>query len=151
MLVEPTYEAQLFIAQNMREIDEREVYALRWSDSPDALVRAVRARGQLQWVATARDGTPVYTMGVAPLWPGVWTLWGFSTDRWPEVMFTVTRYIRQNMLPMIGTEFAHRIDCMSLAAKVEGHKWLKFLGAEECAHLAGYGRNGEDFKLFTWR
>src|SRR5262245_8415003 len=149
MLVKPTIEAVYYIATHMRPIDRLEVFALRWSSSEAALAAAVMERGPLSWIATAADGEPVYACGIVPDRPGCWSLWGFSTERWPEVVRQVSRKILREF-PVLH-EHWHRIDVMTLAEKIEGHAWLRRLGAVETADLPGYGRNGEDYKLFTWR
>jgi len=149
MLVKPTFEAVYYIAQRMRAIDQLEVFSLRWSDSREALTAAVMQRSSLAWIAAAADGEPVYACGVIPERPGVWSLWGFSTDRWPEVMRQVSKMILRDF-PRLHDEW-HRIDVITLAEKIDGHKWLRRLGAVETCDLVGYGRHGEDYKMFTWR
>lgn len=151
MLVEPTIEDILHVAQRMRAIDRKEVFALRWDNSEEKLAFACMHRGDLKWVAKAADGEPVYAMGVYPAWPGRWELWGFATDRWPEVMLSVTKFIKRNMVQTLRAGLGNRIDCISLVEKVDGHRWLKYLGATELTLLRAYGRNGEDFKWFEWR
>jgi hypothetical protein len=135
----------------MRDMDAREIYALRWVDDPERLAAEVLDLGGPSYICTARDGEPVYAFGLTPHRPGVWTIWGFSTDRWPEVIKPVSRFIRKVIVPSILGPLAHRVECVTIAEKIAGHKWLKWIGAEHEATLRGYGRNREDYFLFTWR
>jgi len=151
MLVKPSLPAVLHVARHMREIDRREVFSLRWTDSEEALAEDLMRIGGPAWIATAKDREPVYAFGLAPHRPGVWTVWGFGTDRWPEVMAPVTRFIKRVLLPAMLIDNAHRVDCVSLLDKVAGHRWLEYLGAERESLLKEYGRNREDYFMYVWR
>jgi hypothetical protein len=149
MLVRSTFEAVYHIAQHMREMDKREVYATRWTDSPETLAAEMSSL-QPSFVWTAKDGEPVYAFAMNAVRPGVWTGGGFGTDRWPEVMRAVSKHLKGVMVPLMLSA-SHRIECCTLAEKIDGHRWLRWLGAEQEAVLHGYGRGGEDYLLFTWR
>ena len=150
MLVKPTYPMMLHIASRLREEDKREQNALRWDDTDQALAATMMNFGSPAWIACAENPLePVYAFGLTPLRPGVWSLWGFGTDRWPHVALKVTRWARRVIVPSLP-EMGHRVECYCLASKVSAHRWLERFGAVEEGTLRGYGRNGEDFKLFSW-
>lgn len=150
MLVEPCMHNLLHVVRRMRPLDRREVFALQWSDNEEVLAQKLIER-QPNWVYCADDGEPVYAFGTSMVRPGVQSLWGFATDRWPEIAVRMTRVLRRNIRPWMKADGIHRIDCLSIVDKIDGHHWLKYLGAVEEATLHAYGRNGEDFKLFAWR
>jgi hypothetical protein len=149
MLVKATFEAVYHVAQHMRDMDRREVFGTRWTDSTETLaVELANLTPSFVW--TARDGEPAYAFAMNAVRPGVWTGGGFGTERWPEVMRSVSKHLKGFLVPLMLST-AHRIECCSLAAKVDAHPWLRWLGAEQEAVLHGYGRGGEDYILFTWR
>ena len=45
---------------------------------------------------------------------------------------------------------AHRLECRSMEGHVEAQRWLETIGATREATLHGYGREGEDFHVYTW-
>jgi hypothetical protein len=144
-----TPESILYIAQNLRERDRREVFATMWTDEPEELAQKTLMCGDFQWVVW-KDDVPVASIGAYPLWPGVWGLWAFGTDRWNEVVRTLTKHIRRFMLPAILNAGAHRGQCHAMVEHVQARRWMKTLGAEEQAFLPGYGKNGEDFVVCVW-
>jgi hypothetical protein len=87
----------LYVADNMRDIDKKEVYATRWDENPATLVDSILSNGRFGWVAGGEDGIPIAAFGAVPMWPGVWQVWMFATDRWPEVSVGVTKFIKRIM------------------------------------------------------
>lgn len=138
------------IAENLRLSDKNEVFATRWTENGDDLAEAILSYGDFGWVAYADDGTPVSAFGAVPLWNGVWSVWMFATDRWPEVSISVTRFIKKIMTPALEEAGYHRAECRSLAANTTSHRWLEMLGASKESELINYGRNGETFFTFSW-
>jgi len=152
--IEPaTLPALLHVIGHMREVDHREVYALRWYDDNDAasLAGEMLRMAPFCWVAHADDGEPAYAFAVRDMWPGVCALGGFGTDRWKDVLWPVTRFTRRLLKATLTDGFVHRVECVSLAEKIDGHRWLRWLGAESEAVLWAYGRHREDYIRFVWR
>lgn len=81
--------------------------------------------------------------------PGVWQDWMFSTpEAWtPENWRTTTRYVRRVMNAMLKTE-AHRLQCISLASRIQAHAWYRTLGLVYESTLESYGANGENALMF---
>ena len=143
-------EGVLHIASNMRESDRAEIFATRWSASPiDLAEDLVRIPGP-KWVAWDTVAGPVATYGAMPMWPGVWSLYCFATDYFPQVAWYVTRHIRRVMMRSLAIAGAHRAEARSIVSHTEAHAWLERLGAHREATLKGYGKGGEDFILFAW-
>jgi hypothetical protein len=139
-----------FIAENLRLSDKNEVFATRWTEKGDDLAFAIMSCGNFGWIACADDHTPVSAFGAVPMWNGVWSVWMFATDRWPEVSLSVTRFIKKIMTPALEEAGYHRAECKSLAANTASHRWLEMLGASKESEIINYGRNGETFYTFSW-
>ncbi len=139
-----------FVAENLRISDQKEVFATRWTESGDDLASAILSYGDFGWIACADDGTPVSAFGAVPMWNGVWSVWMFATDRWPEVSISVTRFIKKIMTPALEESGYHRAECKSLAENTTSHRWLEMLGASKESEITNYGRNGETFYTFSW-
>jgi hypothetical protein len=144
-----TYDAVLSIARNMRAGDAREIWATRWIESPEGLAADVMRAGEYGFVISL-DEEPVAAIGAAPNWPNVWNVWMFSTDKWPKVALSVTKFVRRVMIPNLYKAGATRVHCMSIAGHSVAHRWLESLGAIKGNREPGWGKNGEDFFMFRW-
>lgn len=145
----------LTIAQNMRDADSREIYNVRHRlvASPENIandVMMIKSVGGMAFVAKNADGEPVSCFGASENWRGVWTVYMFATDKFPEVSLAVTRFIKRNMIPLIKSLGAHRAECMSAMSHTVAHRWLTALGAEAESVKVRYGSNGEDYLCFRW-
>lgn len=150
MLVKPTYPMMLHITSRLRDADKREQDALRWDSNEQALAADMLALGSPSWIACAVDPLePVYAFGLTPVRPGVWAMWGFGTNRWPDVALKVSRWCRRVIQPS-APKMGHRIECYVLAEKESAHRWIERFGGVCEGTLRGYGKNGEDFKLYAW-
>jgi hypothetical protein len=173
MVVLPlTVEAVGQVLYNLRAADRREIEATVHRFDSRALAEATCAC-RLGFVAAVEDPpspmgyggagppspegyggaslTPIAVLAAGELWPGVWQLGLFATPRWPEVGGAVTRFARRWLEPRLRALGAHRAQAFSLADHDDAHRWMLRLGARCEATLAGWGRGGEDFKVFVWR
>ena len=140
----------LRVAQNMREWDQREIYATRQDNDPLALAEAVLNCGRVAWVA-GRDEAPIAAFGCAPMWHGVWSMWLFATDDFHRIGISVTRAITRSIIPMMIDAGAHRLEARSMEGHTDAQRWLEVIGAKrEGGPLRGYGRDGQDFHVYTW-
>lgn len=139
-----------WVASRMRAIDREEVYATRWDDESSSLCKGILSGGEFGWVAGTDDGIPVAAFGAIPVWNGVWEVWMFATDRWPEVALGVTRFIRRVMIPALEGTGLHRAQCRSKYNHHVAHRWLESLGAYKESELPHYGKDGELFYLYCW-
>lgn len=140
----------LYICDNMRDMDRREIYATRWTENPEHLVDAIMIVPELGWIAKNDDGVPVAAMGVIPMWDGVWSLWMFATDKWQEVSLSVTKFVKRALPQGMADAGIHRAQCYSSAQHSVAHAWLRMLGADKESEVKSYGKNGEDFIVFSW-
>lgn len=102
-----------------------------------------------RWVVVRGD-TPVAVAGFDLIRPGVWQDWMFSTDgAWePGAWRSVTKHVRKGMTAMLQSG-AHRLQCVSLASRVQAHAWYRVLGLRQEGVLRRYGVNGEDAIMFA--
>ena len=135
---------------NLRDADRRELDATLWRFDSAMLAEAA-CLARIGFVAHADDLTPVAVVGAHEEWPGVWRVGAFATPRWPEVGRQVTRFVSRLFHVKLAELGAHRLHAYSIADHEIAHRWMLRLGARCEATLQGYGKGGEDFKLFVWR
>jgi len=140
----------LYVADNMREWDRKEIYACRWSDDAAPLVESLLACGEFAWVVGTDEGKPVAALGAIPYWNGVWEVWMFATDDWPQVAGGVAKFIKRSVIPALKSTGAHRVQCKSMEGHLDAHRWLEMLGASKESEMKNYGRMGELFYLYCW-
>lgn len=140
----------LYVADNMREIDKKEVFATMWGDNPSDLAETIVSKDGFGWIASGNDNLPIAAFGAIACWPGVWQVWMFATDRWPEVAMDVTRFIRRIMIPAIKSTDWIRAECRSIDGHHVAHRWLESLGAKREASLAMFGKGGDTFHVYSW-
>lgn len=139
----------LHITHNLRERDREEIYATRFDEDRRVLANDVAFSGDFRWAAYL-DGVPVAAIGAVPRWPRVWTVWAFGTDDWNKVVLTLTKHVRNFMIPAILNAGAIRADCMALSTHEDARKWLTALGATPEKVLDNWGKNGEAFVSYCW-
>lgn len=140
-------EALRHICANLREWDERECMATQFGDDRENLVRSALYTPDTAWLAW--DGLiPVATIGATPLWPGVWGMWCFGTDRFRRVGGLLTKHVKRFMIPML-LGAAHRAEAKVLDGHEESQRWLTSFGLTREATHPGYGRNGETFHTYV--
>lgn len=142
----------IHIARNMRQADRQEIQATRWT-GPDGLDGEKLAK-ELQHFSPYAflaflDAEPVAVCGGIEMWPGLWSVFMFATDRWEKVALSVTRHVRREMIPYVSLQGARRLECRSISNHPSAHAWLRSLGFELEAVLPLYGRDGQTFLMFT--
>ena len=138
------------VAANMREWDRREIFATRTNDSPALLAEEALACGPISWVA-GRGDDPIAAFGCAPMWRGVWSMWLFATDDFGQIGISVTKLIVRTIVPMMIDAGAHRLEARSMEGHTDAQRWLEVIGAQrEGGPLRGFGRDGQDFHIYTW-
>jgi len=143
-------ESLLLIATALRPADKEEIFATRLDSDPLKLAMDTFHHGDFQWIAY-HGNRPVASIGAAPCWPGVWTVWAFGTEEWPRVALTLTKHIKHFMLPALVHAGAHKAFCHVLATHAQARRWLERLGAEPEAELDEWGKMREKFVVYSWR
>lgn len=147
----PLSEAALgYIAYNLRREDRQEL-AATMDEFDSSRIAWASARATMGFIAATDDGLPVAAVGAVLLWPGVYQVGMFATVLWPEVALGTTRHVKRWLMPAVREAGAHRVHAFSLATHHKAHRWVLRLGARCEARLSGWGKNAEDFLLFTWR
>ncbi|MFY9292825.1 MAG: hypothetical protein WAP03_19340 [Methylorubrum rhodinum] len=147
-----TPEAVYSVAINMRVRDREEfgaVAAFRTHGEMALHLRDTFGRRHGFICVRADDDTPVCIGGAVQHRPGVATLGFFATDRFPEVAVGVTRFVKRHYIPSQIATGVHRIECVSLAAYPEMHRWLETLGLSLEATFEAYGKDREDFVQYV--
>lgn len=144
------FEDVLHVVKNMREQDAREIYGLRWNNEPGEVALEVMSAGKFGWTFGV-DDTPIACVGAFTKWPGVLSVWMFSTDDFDKVAISLTKFIKRVMMPAGIQQNIHRHECQSLATHTTAHRWLESMGFEKESVLKSYGRNGEDYINMVWR
>jgi hypothetical protein len=103
-----------------------------------------------KWVIKA-DDEPICIGGFVPQRPGVWRDFMINTPAaWEKHWFPVTRICRRAMTAMFASKQAHRLECVSLAARdARIFRWYETLGYNLEATLYGYCASGADALLFS--
>lgn len=148
MIVQPiTLDAARYVTLRLRALDAEEIFATRWSDDREDLARAAAARGPHAWAA-GLGGAPIACIGVCPCWPGVWEAWMFATDDFDKIGKRLTRFAWRTIIPAVRAAGAHRLQCHSMEGHAVAHRWLEGFGAVHEATLQGFGRGGQDFRVY---
>jgi hypothetical protein len=145
-----TQDALAYIVRHLRPRDRVEIFALRWHDDEDQLVRETCALAGDLWRLWLLDGEPVAVNGVVPVRPGVVIAGAFGTAKWPGVVRSMTKWSLKFVIPALKNSSYHRGEAYVLASNTDSRRWIELLGGEVEALLKSYGRQREDFLLYTW-
>ena len=137
----------------MRPDDEREILATSNADNLEDYLESfdlvMDACGGLGFVGYW-NGAPVGAGGIFPLWPGVGSIWMIATTNWRTVANPVTKYAKRKLIPDAWKQGFHRLEARSIEGHNTAHRWMMFLGAKDEARLRNYGKEGQDFIVFSW-
>lgn len=96
------------------------------------------------------DGNPTAAFGACEQRSGLWIAWSWGTKRMARCVPEITRFFYAVLGPHVSAAGAWRVEARPIAGNELAERWLQRLGATERCELPGYGKNGEDFKLFDW-
>lgn len=149
MIKVATLEDVTDVAARMRPHDRAERLAL--SHGNDAIQAAVQFLRIPHLAVTVWKDAPVAVIGVVFPHPGVASTIFFATDQFRQVALATTRFIRRTLFPILLSTGIHRLQVCSMddPANSASQRWIEAFGARQEAFLYQYGRNGEDFRLFT--
>ena len=140
-----------YVCRNLRPADIREIEATRYGDlDPDELameiIRSWSITGNA-WLVYHND-KPVAIFGATNPWPGMWSAFMLATPDFPKIALPLTKFVKRVFIPHMKLK-ANRVEARSIDGHGEAHRWLGALGATVEGRLKGYGRDGEDFLVFT--
>ena len=150
MITDLTWDRAAHVARNMRADDSREVLANSWDDSHQAFAaECMRLPGPKLACVMDDTGEPVAMGGVAVHLPGVGQAWFVGTDKISPYGLEVTRACKQIVDGLMTEHDIHRVQAFSAAFHTKAHQWLRSIGFVEESTLPAYGRNREDFLIFS--
>lgn len=106
-----------------------------------------------RWVAYDKKNRPLMAFGCSPSSnPTLWSAWAFGVKGAEKAVPAVTRFVMTKAVPYVRRKYRpKRLEIRALSNYTEIHDWLsKGLGLRKDADLWSYGKNGEDFTLFSW-
>jgi hypothetical protein len=140
------------VVDAMRAVDAREIYAGRWSDSPEDLIAdllAIRPHFLALKSLCIGEWEPAAIVGALRRGPGVASVVMIGTDRFAEIGAAATFWVRSTGLPRHVDPHAHRAQCEAAVDNDVSRRWLEALGFENEGVLRSYGKNGEDFVQYA--
>jgi hypothetical protein len=137
----------LYVAKRMRPHDRKERLAL--SHDEDYLSAALVFLSLPHLAVTVWKGTPIAVIGVVFPHPGVASTIFFATDQFRHVALATTRFIRRTLFPILVSTGIHRLQVCSMNDGEVSQSWIQSFGAKPEAILQEYGKNREDFTLYT--
>lgn len=143
MMVPLTLSDANILAFTMRDIDVREIMAMRGADYRHEFAEDCALLGG--WCYKDTHGVPVAMGGVAEHWPGVGTAWMVATDAITRHGVGVSRAAKHTLA---ACTHLHRIHAYSADFHAVSHRWLQALGFRRGATMRKLGKNGEDFIVF---
>lgn len=149
MIVPLTLEHAQYITNHMAKDDLAEILATHWLDTTEGFAEQCVNTNGLKLCALADDGTPVAMGGIAFFMPKVGTAWMVGTERMIEKRLEVTRYCKNAVNNSINSNIIHRVHAFASGLHYRTHPWLEAIGLKREAVLHKWGKNGEDFILFS--
>jgi hypothetical protein len=152
MIDRASYGDVLTVAQAMRERDYAEFSAVSATDNREDLAKLLAERygDRDDTLCGGDERGSICIGGTIETRPNVITLLFFATDRFSEIGFPMTRFIKNNLFPRYFQAGAHRIEAVSIASHHDAHRWLELLGlTPETGPMRGYGKGGEAFIQFS--
>ncbi len=141
----------LDVARRMRDEDRRELFATSWAVDPEALAqetsKAFRARGTIA-AGMDRD-EPIVIGALIESRPHVISLGMFATNDWHQISSPFSRLVKSELIPALIAAGAHRFEALSMTSHPGSPRFLEFLGLKPFATLRAYGRDREDFTLYS--
>jgi hypothetical protein len=148
MRIEPATLAKIqYVAEHLRDADRKEFSVTR---SPTNLVSiAVDAWiADVSKVALTDDGDPAFVFGFHVVEREA-RIWGFGTERAPEVATGVTKHCLAYMMPLLLSLDIDRAACFVHAGNDLSKRWLSFLGFVPEATVSDIGPEREDLILYA--
>ncbi len=144
-----------YIGAHMRERDAHEILC-QLPESTTATQAALMcfemSAPDCRFVAYDKASNPVAAFG----WglthcPTLWTAWAFGTPAMRRAVPEMTDFIMRVQLPHIMKTYRpKRLEVRALASHDLAHRWLTAMGAKMECLMPRFGKDGEDFVLYSW-
>jgi len=144
-----TREAVLNAAERISDLDKIDLSMLSFEqdikDTCLSLLNMCDDSGYC-WVFSY-NGQPEAFYGVCETLPGIWSVFGFGTENFYKIKYTVTKFIKKRVIPIVVAKNARKAVAL---VRGDGNKWLQFLGAKIEVVLKGWGKDGSNYTMLTW-
>lgn len=144
-----TEDKVVFTTSNMSSVDLLELGQISFVKDKmligQALFQVCQESGY-SWIFS-RDDQPIAFYGCHQVMPDIWAVCGFRTDDFYKVKFTVTRFIKKRIIPILMSVGARKV--ISLV-RGNGNEWLQSLGAKHLATYKEWGQDGSDYTMLCW-
>lgn len=137
---EPTAGAVDFIVRNAHDLEE--AFTLYGHRDVSAFVFAIMAQ-PLRYMVVADE--PVAVFGGCEIHKGVWQVFLTATKDFPKVALGLTRFAKRQLVPMLGTWGAHRLQCDLHEKHVFVHRWVETFGAKRESVKEHYAADGSNY------
>lgn len=150
-IVPATLSEYSFIAANMRQEDQDEIYCQLPPEATSLDIAIFSLSGRFAYTARWR-GKAVAAFGFSQLslCGSVYSGWMWGTRDLPRAVPRISRYSWAVIAPKLVAAHVRRVEVRSRSGHLEAHKWLTDVGAKWECKLLDYGRDGEAFELFVW-
>lgn len=141
------------VAMRMRQRDYDELTCLGYTNSREGLAEEIALRycqHGCSYAIGLPDIGPIVIFTYSDLRPGVLSFGMFATEDIQKISKQLTKWVISDIIEKVVDDRYHRVEVESIHDYSPIHKWLKLLGFKEESLLRAYGRNGEDFKKFSW-
>jgi len=150
MIVQPPSEQDIrFVADNMRELDRRELTATGCDF--DTLPQRILAGSVFVFCAYDDFMLPQAVWGLqVGARKGIGHGFAFGTRHWGKALPQIVKNIQRFVLPFLLQQGFHRVECLALAHRKDVARFLELIGAYPEARLSQWGSGGEDFISYRW-
>lgn len=141
------------VALRMRERDYTELSCLGYTEGREALAESITLQYTSHGCSYAiglPDIGPIVIFTYSDVRPGVLSFGMFATEDIQKISKQLTKWVINDIIGKVIDDRYHRVEVESIHDYTPIHKWLRLLGFKEEALLRKHGRNGEDFKKFSW-
>jgi len=136
-----------YISRRLRAADQRELAITRSPENYIAL--SIDAwMSDKAFIAYAGDKEPVFVYGFHIQGRDA-RIWGFGTERTPEVARGVTKHCLAYMMPFLLSLDIDRAHCLVHPGNDLSQRWLRFLGFTPEATISDLGPEREELILYS--
>lgn len=142
-----SYGACLRVVQDMRPRDRAEIEATRGPLIDEDYAAELAA---IEWgVIACSKATPVAILAIRRLNATTANVGLVATDRWPEVAYAVSRFVRDGLPPFMSGNGLRRLQTLSIADYTMAHRYLAHMGFQREGTMRALGESGQDLTIWA--
>ncbi len=151
MIKPANYADILTILHQARAADKTEILATEFDEDLERIAHKYANYCDFGIIFYGLDGTPIAFLAGATLWPHMVQIGFAATQRWGEIAFGVSRFLRRMRDLWLEEREIRQLFCFALEESKANNAWLHWLGFTEKCHLPQMGKNAEDFLFLTYQ